>query len=64
MIEKTIDNQQSTIKKGNPEPCPPLPETCPPLPEMLAFYLPAVCGDGRRVPALQFGCEPGVGRRG
>jgi len=40
-----------------------LPATCPPLPEMLAFDLPGVPGDGRRVPAHKLNAVSGDGRR-
>ncbi|MBW1795274.1 MAG: hypothetical protein JRJ38_12745 [Deltaproteobacteria bacterium] len=43
--------------------CLPLPETCPPLPNMLAFDLPGVPGDGRRVPAHKLNAVSGDGRR-
>ena len=46
-----------------PATCPPLPETCPPLPNMLAFDLPGVPGEGRRVPAHKLNAVSGVGRR-
>ncbi len=46
-----------------PATCPPLPETCPLLPEMLAFDLPAIPGDGRRVPTHKLNAVSGDGRQ-